>query len=159
MNPLIAPNKIYDLAFTRHDYLPPGAISELHIVEVQERYIRPVVGEELFAALATGSHPALLEEFAAPVIACGVKLSLLPQLRLHIAPGGVMEPSGEGWKPLTEESLHSVCKALRKELEGLRRRLDRELKRLHRAGELPEYNPQENIRNRCRIYGDFVETL
>ena len=39
------------------------------IVAVEERHIRPVVGEALYGALAEGRYADLMEEYVAPAIA------------------------------------------------------------------------------------------
>ncbi len=159
MTPLISPEKVFELAFSPQDQLPVNAISTTRILASEERYIRPVVGDELFEAMCKGSYKELVEEFVGPVIAYGLRLGLLPQLRLSIAPRGVVEPSGEGWKAPAKETFHEARQALKSHLEDLRRRLDRELHRGHTQGEIPEYQPEKNVRNRCRIYGDFIQSF
>ncbi len=159
MNPLISPQKVFELAFSPQEILPAGSLSQSLVVLAQERYLRPVVGEALCEALEAGSYPRLLEEFVAPVIAFGARLQLLPSLRQSLSTGGLVEPSGSGWRSLDEEHFASLMRALRNRLEGLRRRLDEELERLDKAHEIPEYSPAENIRRRCRIHGGFVQVV
>ncbi len=157
MQPLISSEEVLSLAFSRQEYLPYDLPSPQQILSAQERYIRPVVGEALYKALGEGAYPELLANFVAPVIAYGVRSLLLGQLRLKIATGGLMEPSGEGWKAISAESLRAAQQALRSQFEPLRSRLDRELKYLSEQGLLPEYEPTLNVRERCRIYGGFVQ--
>lgn len=159
MKPLISPQKAFQLAFSPHEQLPAEALSTELITLAQERYLRPVIGEKLLAALEEGLYPQLLEEFIAPVIAFGVRVQLLPTLRQALSTGGLVTPTTDGWKGLDEERFTSMMRALRHRLEGLRRRLDEELELLHEADTLAEYEPAENIRQRCRIHGGFVQVV
>ncbi len=151
--------QVLDHAFTGTEYFPPEALSTAQIAAVEELFLRPVLGTTLYTSLLNGSYPELCSELIHPVVARCIKRLLPAQQRLRIGSCGIAEPSGNGWRSASDEALRKAGKALDVEIEGLFRRLHRELETRHKAGELPEYCPEENIRNRCRIHGGIVQIL
>lgn len=158
MQALITVEKAREVAFSRQEYLPDDQLTPLRIQIAQDRYVRPVVGEELYEALEQGLYANLLDEFIAPVIAFGVRVMWLAQLRMKVATGGVLEATGGEWQAISEEGFQAALRSLRCQFEALRGRLDRELQRLYDLGQLPEWRPSMNIRNRCRTYGGLVQS-
>lgn len=66
MKTLITPESVFRLAFSRDELLSPSVVMPSDIVAVEERHIRPVVGEALYSALAEGRYADLMEEYVAP---------------------------------------------------------------------------------------------
>ncbi len=159
MKTILTPQQVLNLAFAAGEYLPPDALSEPLIVAAEERYVRPLVGRSLYEKLLDGAYEEFSVHYVKPLAAVGVKRLLLPQLRLRACAGGVVTPKGEGWQSASEESFATADRALRSEIETLSRRLDAELRRLHAEGALEEYDPKENIRNRCRNHGGLLQIL
>lgn len=159
MKTILTPQQVLNLAFSAGEYLPPESLSETLIAAAEERYVRPILGRRLYERLLEGEHADFSSRYIKPLAAVGAKRLLLPQLRLRACPGGVVSPKTEGWQAASEESFHTADRALRAEIETLSRRLHEELERLHAEGSLPDYDPKENIRNRCRNHGGLLQIL
>ncbi len=159
MKTLLSTQQVLDLAFAAGEYLPPEAITRAMISAAEERYIRPIVGRNLYQHLLEGAYEELSDNCIRPLAALGVKRLLLPQLRLRPALCGVVEPKAQGWQSASDKSLEAADRALRLEIESLSRRLHEELERRHAEGSLEEYLPEENIRNRCRNHGGLLQIL
>ncbi len=157
MNTLITPQEVRERAFAGGEYLPPENISENTILAAEERYLRPIAGGALCRKLAEGGYPELLGEFVAPALALCVKRLLLDSLRIQIGACGLAATAGQGWREASEEAVREARKSLGTEMRTLLQRLSDELER--RRGEIPEYDSEKNILNRCRIYGNLVQTF
>uniref|UniRef100_UPI004057C752 hypothetical protein n=1 Tax=Alistipes sp. TaxID=1872444 RepID=UPI004057C752 len=158
MQRLITPERVIQEAFLKGEYLPPERIPQGLILVAEERYLRPVLGQSLYRALLEGEYAAFRETYVEPPLAYGVKLLLLPELRIRVGACGVAEPSAEGWETVSEEGYKSLRAALKGQLETLLHRLERALQEGAQTGELPAYDPEENILNRCRIYGGLLQS-
>lgn len=156
---LITPQEVLKLAFTAGEYLPDSALSLSQIAAAEERSIRPLVGQRLFAELLEGEHETLCDDYIKPLAAHCVKALMLPQLQLRTGACGVVSGEGGAWKSASQEAIVVARTALKQEIGALSGRLHRELERLHTAGELAAYEPEASIRNRCRIYGGLVQIL
>lgn len=159
MKTILTPQQVLNHAFTAGEYLPPEAISESLIITAEERYIRPIVGRELYQKFLEGAYADFSSTYIKPLAAVGVKRLLLPQLKLRATLCGVVEPKAEGWQSCSEESLSQANRTLQLQIESLSRRLHDALETEHKEGRLPDYIPETNIRNRCRNHGGFVQIL
>ncbi len=159
MKRLITAQRAIELAFSEGEFLPSESISTATILAVEQQRIKPIVGAELYQKLISGEYASLCEEFVHPPLALAIKLKVLPQLRVRIGPYGISEPSGEGFNPASDRAIYTSRRTLKAQIRSLLRRLSEELERLHSLKELPEYNPKENILNRCRTYGDIVQNV
>ncbi len=144
-------------AFAGGEYLPPENIPELTILAAEERYLLPIAGRQLCQRLAEGGYPELKEEFVAPALALCVKRLLLDSLRIQIGACGLAAAATQGWHEASAEAVGEARKNLLTEMRSLLCRLSDELER--RRDEIPEYDSDKNIMNRCRIYGDIVQTF
>lgn len=154
---LITPQEVLDLAFGSGEYLPPEAVSEESILAATERYVRPVAGGALLEAIASGAYPDLKTDYLLPVLALGVKRLLLPEFGVQTGACGLAATAGAGWRSAEPEAAARQEKSVKIRLKTLQRRLSDELER--RRSEIPEYDSGQNILNRCRIYGDLVQTF
>lgn len=157
MQRLITPERVIELAFPRGEWLPSEHIPSLLILHAEERYLRPIVGKTLYAALLEGDYTAFAEEYIHPLLACAVRYLLLPELRVSVGATGVAEPSAEGWESASEEAYTALRRALRGQLCTLRHRLSEALEEQYHQGLMPEYLPDKNILNRCSIHGGVVQ--
>lgn len=153
----ITPQEVLDRAFASGEYLPPERITEELILAAAERYVRPVTGARLLEAMASGAYADLKTDFLLPVLALGVRRLLLPELGLQVGACGLAATAGSGWRSAGDESFSRAEKSLKIRLKTLIGRLSAELER--RREEIPEYDSGQNVWNRCRIYGDFVQIL
>ena len=133
----ITSQEVLDRAFASGEYLPPERITEELILAAAERYVRPVTGARL--------------------LALGVRRLLLPELGLQVGACGLAAAAGAGWRSAGDENFSRAEKSLKIRLKTLLGRLSAELER--RREEIPEYDSGQNVWNRCRIYGDFVQIL
>lgn len=154
---LITPQEVCEKAFAGGEYMPPEAVSERTILAAQERYLRPVLGDALCRKLAAGDYAELLGEFVGPALACCVKRLMFPELRLQAGACGLAATAGAGWSEASEEAAAAALKSIRAQMRALLQRLSDELER--RRGEIPEYDPEKNVLNRCRIHGNLVQIL
>lgn len=154
---LITPQEVLDRAFGAGEYLPPECITEELILAAMERYLRPVTGPQLLDAVASGRYADLKEDYLLPVLALGVKTLLLPELEVQIGACGLAATAYAGWKSAEPEQADRALKSVKIRLKTLLRRLSDRLE--CRREEMPEYDSGQNVLNRCRIYGDFVQTF
>ncbi len=127
---LITPQRVVDIAYSNCDYTPPSMISECDIVTAQRKYLAPVVGEQLIAALLRGDYLGLMEEYVAQPLALYVReLANLPSA------------------PRSSEGMSRA--------RSMMRRLSDHLEDNKAA--YPEYVASCNILKRCKIDGNFVQ--
>lgn len=158
MQTLITPKRVVELAFESEEYIPNKAISESIIASVEQRYLRPILTENLYKALLEGKYGSLRTDFVEPLIAVAVKRCIISDFALRIGQCGVVEPSSVGSQSASKESKRALLKALRVRVSALTHRLSLELDNLYNQGQLPEYDPQKNVHKSCRIYGNLVQT-
>lgn len=94
MAALITKDKIIDLAFIRNIVIKqiPDKLTEA----VQEKHVRPLLGDDLFEALlATPESYSTLIEYVEDVIAYYVKLYILPEITVKVADSGLNRIRGE----------------------------------------------------------------
>ncbi len=126
---LMTTSEVVDYAFATGEYVADGEISETAIMTAQQRYIIPILGKRLFEALAEGDYTTLREEYIAPT------LGILARIEANLA----------AYPPTTAE--RQRAKLFLRNLSDY----------LNNYSELyAEYDPEENVMNRCQIVGGFV---
>ncbi|MFI3304172.1 MAG: hypothetical protein SNF68_06000 [Rikenellaceae bacterium] len=129
-NILISPQRVLELAYANAEYTPVSMITNADILTAERRYLIPVIGEQLYIALADGEYPVLMDEFVAPALAQYVReVANLPSA------------------PRTREGM---CRA-----RMLMLRLSDELDK--NSVTYSEYVASENILKRCRINGTHIQ--
>lgn len=154
MKPLISSQRVVELAFVDGEWCDPACIAPALVTTAVERYLRPVAGAELLAALAAGRYPELLDAYVAPALAWFVRLSLLPLAAVHTAPFGVVQPRTDRFVAATGRQTAAARRIVRTTARTLLRGLSRHL-RIH-AADYPEYDPSADVLTRCSIHGDLV---
>lgn len=157
MKTLISPERVFRLAFSVDELLSPSVVMPSDIVAVEERHIRPVVGEALYDALADGHYTDLMEEYVAPTIAAWVRYAIQPLLG-HRCSSCLVSDGNDFYNATTADNVRmsALQRNLRHTAQTLSRRLGDYLN-AHSA-DFAEYNPDENPLNRCSINGDIVQT-
>lgn len=149
MNTLITAQRAYALAFSSEEPYGASAITEVDIAEAESRYLLPIIGEELYNALA--SYSMLKAEYVEPMVAAWVRYIVEPHLATRCcscyAEGRITEA--------VNDHTERVMRALREKARALTRRLSDHLN-AHSA-DYAEYNPQTNPLNRCFIHGNIVQ--
>ena len=152
---LISPSRALRLAFGAEEPLPPGTVTEADIAAAEERYIRPVIGRQLHERLLAGDYPTLVDDFLAAPTALFVRVMIQPRLDIRTGRGGTASPYADDARPADAEQLRVRRQALLAEARTLLRRAARHLT-AHRD-EYPEYDPHQDILNRCSLDGNFVQ--
>lgn len=157
MKTLITPESVFRLAFSRDELLSPSVVMPSDIVAVEERHIRPVVGEALYDALAVGRYADLMEEYVAPAIAAWVRYAIQPLLG-HRCSSCLVSEGNDFYNATTADNvrLSALQRNLRHTAQTLSRRLGDYLN--SHSADFAEYNPDKNPLNRCSINGDIVQT-
>ena len=149
MNKLITAERVYALAFSSEEPYSPSAITDADIAEAESRYLLPIIGEELYNALA--SYSMLKTEYVEPMVAAWVRYIVEPHLATRCcscyAEGRITEA--------VNDHTERVMRALKEKAVALTRRLSDHLN-AHNA-DYAEYNPKTNPLNRCFIYGNIVQ--
>lgn len=157
MKTLIPPSEVLLRAFRNRERLPVDTVTEADILTVESRYIRPVLGEGLYARLLVGSDNSFIESYLADAVALLTRYLLLPRLLSFCSPMGLFRPDPSNTSPLDATTLEGERKALKQEAMTLLRRATDYLEQ--HAEEFTEYDPKNNILNRCMTHGGFVQTF
>ena len=150
MKTLIKAEKVIRLAFSDQEGDRPSIITEADIAEAESRYLLPVIGQSLYARLIEGGYEIMREEYIAPAVAAYTRYVVEPHLPLRCV-GCV----AEGVTAADNDRLMLTREALRRKAATLMRRLSDYLN--DHAEEFAEYSSEDNILNRCSIYGDIVQ--
>ncbi len=129
---LITAEKVIEIAFEGSPYTPASAITDADIIAAQQRYITPIVGEDLMAALANGSYPTLLNEYVTPALAECVRI----ECNLITAPTTRRE----------RLRARAMLKILSDHLND-------------NSASYSDYSSSDNVLNRCSCDGGFVQIL
>ena len=149
MKTLITAERAYALVFSTEEPYSAAAITEADIAEAESRYLMPIVGEELYNALAAYSD--LVAEYVEPMVAAWVRYIVEPHLAARCCTCYVEGRVTEAAPDHTER----VRRALREKAVALTRRLSEHLN--SHSADYAEYNPKTNPLNRCFIYGNIIQ--
>ena len=155
MKTLITNTQVVELAFDGSEYISPQSITTADITAATARFIAPIVGERLLAALEQNRYPTLLDEFVLPALAMGVRVLVQPSLNVRLTTTGLTAPSS----PTTSAATDTVSKELFRSLVVRLRQLYRRLSDHLNANALQyeEYDAEANPLNRYDIYGGVVQ--
>lgn len=138
------------MAFSREELVHRDVITELDIAEAESRYIRPILGEALAEAIASGSYEELRANYVAPALAAWCRYVIEPLLVSRCR-----ELHHDDVSSAENEHLRGVVRSLRRKASTLSRRLSDHLNT--HGDEYAEYNPKANSLNHCSIYGDIIQ--
>lgn len=156
MKTLITPLQVVSLAFGDGEGLPPETVTEADIAAAERRYIVPVIGWKLYGRLLGGACPAFTAEYLAAPAALFTRVAIQPRLDIRTGRCGTTAPRSSFAQPADETALRALLRSLRTQARTLLRRAADHLA-AHRD-EFPEYDPDEDILNRCSIHGNLVQT-
>lgn len=155
MKTLVTPLQVLKLAFAEGDYLPTDTVTEADIAAAEHRYIVPVIGTSLYEKLLNGAHADFLADFLAAPAALFTRLTLQPRLDVRTGQCGTTAPKSDTGQPAADDARRALARTLRAEARAMLRRAALHL-RSHPA-EFPEYDPAQDILNRCSTDGGFVQ--
>ncbi len=127
---LITPSEVRDIAYAGEEYTPLELITSASITVAEQRYLIPVIGTELYTALSEGEYSTLLEDYVAPALALYTR-------EVINAPAAPSSPFGM-----------RRARAMMLHLSDLLE---------DSPSDYPEYKSEDNILNRCRIYGGNIQ--
>ena len=152
---LITPEKVVALAFSESECIDAASVSMLDIAVAEERHVVSTVGPEMYAAMCDGDYEEFCEEYVAPVVALRTRLLMLPTMVARSGRGGVGTIATSTVKVPSDRQIARLERSLREKARTLQQRMSRYLN--ENAEHFPEYDPQQNVLNRCRCYGGFVQ--
>ena len=155
MNTLVTPLQVLKLAFGEGEYLPPEIIAEADIAGAEQRHIVPVVGRALYEKLLTGSYPDFRTEYLASPAALFTRAVLQPRLDVRTGQCGTTAPKSAYAQPAGDTARRHLRRGTRAE----ERRVGHGCgyRRSAHQDKLPEYDPENDIFNRCTTDGGFVQ--
>lgn len=155
MKQIITPSEVKALAFADGEYLASEVIAVADIDAVIEQWILPVVGEGLLEAVAEGGYTEMVENYLKPAIAAFVRCLVQPRLNTVTGQAGLAVPVGSYRKAADEQARKELSSSLMVRAKALRRALSGYLE--SHSDQIAEYDPEQNILNRCSCYGGVVQ--
>ena len=150
MNLLTTVAEVHALAFSSEELVNKEVITLSDILEAETRFVRPILGDALFDAVANGAYPALRSDYLLPVVAAWSRYVVEPLLQQRCLECHTLSRSAAD-----NEHLRVLMRQLRRRASTLSRRLSDHLN-AHKD-EYAEYNPNTNPLNHCSIYGDIIQ--
>lgn len=155
MKTLITNDQVISLAFGDGEYLSPEVVLDADIVAAVEKYILPVVGEELYEEMLNGSHNSLVENFVAPALAMAVRTMIQPALNVRTGQVGLHISSSMRADTSTKNASQMLQKSLCTRRQTLLKRLSKYLKR--NKERFASYDPEKDVLQKCSINGGYVQ--
>ena len=154
---LISPETVVTLAFNDGECIDAATISTLDIAVAEERHVVAVVGPKMYAAMCNGRYSDFCDEYVAPVVALRTRLLMLPAMVARSGRFGITAPAASTLKSPSDRQVERLERSLREKARTLQRRMSRHLN--ENAGKFPEYDPVQNVLNRCSNDGNIIQTL
>ena len=155
MREIITPAEVLALAFTDGEYIAAECIAQADIAAAIERWIAPVVGHEVLEAVAEDRYGDFAEEYLKPAIALYTRCLVQPRLNASTSMLGLTTPASTHRKAADKSYAQELMESLRRRARTALRSMSEYLQK--HAVEVVEYNPKENILNRCTTDGGFVQ--
>ena len=155
MKTLITNEQVISLAFGDGEYLSPEVICSSDIALAEDRYILPIVGEELYEELLNGSHKVLLNDFVAPALAMAVRTTIQPSINVRTGQTGLQISSSLRADSSTKVAMQSLQKSLRLRRQALLKRLSNHLH--SHASEFPSYKKSKDVLQKYSIDGGYIQ--
>lgn len=152
---LITQAEVKALAFSDGEYISPEVISKADINAAIEQWVLPVAGADLLEAVAEGSYEEFLQSYLKPTIAAFTRCLVQPRLNTVTGQAGLAVPVGSYHKAADEAARKELMHSLMVRAKALRASMSEYLEG-HR-GQMSEYDPKQNVLNRCSCYGGIVQ--
>lgn len=155
MKTLITPVEVLKIAFGGGEYLASQSVAEADIAAAEQCHIVPVTGRALYERLLAGAYADFTAGFLAAPLALFTRLQIQPRLDVRTGRCGTVAPDTAWVRPADAEARRSLMRSLRTEARALLRRASEHLA-AHRDA-FPEYDPANDILNRCTTDGRVVQ--
>ena len=152
MKTLIDCMEVTQLAFSADELINTEVVTLTDILEAEERFLRPVLGDELITALHNGSYPTLLSEYVAPALAQWTRYVSHPLFEIR---SSTHDKSRHQNTYAQSKHNELMIRTLHRKAVTLSRRLSHHLN--SHSDEYPEYAPEHNQLNRCSIDGYIIQ--
>lgn len=156
MKTLITPLQALRLAFGADEYLPPETVRVDDIAAACERYVVPVIGRSLYEKLLAGEYPGFVADHLAAATALFTRIVVQPRLDIRTGRCGTTAPKSSDLQPADAAARRALMRSLRAQARTLLRSASAHL--AAHSGEFPEYDPEQDIFNRCSTDGNLVQT-
>lgn len=110
---LITPFQVVEQAFSPMDHISPSAIRISKIDIAQERFLRPVVGDDLFGRFEEGDYPDFVNQYIQPSLAHFIRYSIIEELSVQISDNGAVIFQSETLDSKTENNQQDTTTAAR----------------------------------------------
>jgi hypothetical protein len=120
MKNVITNEQVISLAFGDGEYIAPEAILDADIASATEKFIIPIIGEELYQEMLTGSHKVLLDDYVAPALAMAVRTLIQPSLNVRTGQTGLYITSSARSDTAIKTTVNALQKSLRLRRQALR---------------------------------------
>lgn len=158
MKRLVSPAEVLTIAFGTTHTLRESDVPEHTILAAERKFLRPVLGGELFDKLTAEESAAtdrtFVENYLKMPLALYVASLLLPTIALQVGAAGVVRVAGESFRAVDERSIVRLCRRLRSDAGVL---LDSAADYLAAHPDLfPLYRPEANVRERISLKGGVI---
>ena len=143
--------ELFPLAFEGEESYNATVITESDIIEAENRYLVPIVGDTLYSMLCRNSYTELKNSHILPMVAAWVRYIVEP----HLASRCCIYHSDRNITEAENENSERVMRALRLKAATLSRKLTNHLNL--NSALYAEYNPENNPLTHCFIYGNIVQ--
>lgn len=157
MNTLITPTEALRRAFRSDERLAADSFTEADVAVAEQRFLRPMLGASLHDRLLAGGNTRFVEEYLAAPLAFLTRLVAQPRLALLASPVGLLMAETATTEAAKTEARHALMRELRMQAKTLLKRAAEYLD-THK-NEFPEYDPDQNVFNRCMTDGGFVQII
>lgn len=149
MEMLMTTGEVVKIAFANSPGMEADAISEATVLTAQQKFIKPVVGKNIYKKLEDGKLDDLLEKYVKPALAYCIKILTIPTLTNTPGNMGIIVHKGNNFTLASDKSVTALKKQARSEAGTFLRLL---IEHIEDNRDLyPEYVPEENVLNRLSI--------
>lgn len=153
MKLLMTPAEVAAACFGGDANIAAEYITDTAIAAAQRRYLRPVLGESLCAAVGDGRYGDLCSDYLKPALALYVKKMVLPLLSAQPGILGVVSYSGQGFGAASDKEVAALARAAKTEADIVMRMCVEYLETS--STDYPEYDPRETA-DRIKLKGGIA---
>lgn len=105
---LITPQETINIAFQGLSDINADLICESKINAAQYKFIRPVVGSDMYRCLMLGEYSDFVHTYIKPALAYFVRYTVLPDISLQVGNAGIMQYSGQYSSAATDKQRETL---------------------------------------------------
>lgn len=152
-NLLILPAEVIQIAFPSSENIREDLVTDIQIETAQIKYLKPVLGP-LYQVLDGATYTDFVASHLKKPLAFFVRALVVEELGSSVSMMGVMQNKNEFSMPV---SMREQAMLRKKARSTARFFLQEALRHIEANAELfPEYDPRQNILNRCSLLGGIA---